>query len=100
MEVIVARVTTEDCLARLKNHFALVMVAAGRARQLAAGGTPLVVCHNRPAVTSLREIAIGKVSMRESLDAVIGAHLAEQMGLERDRKRRPDHPTPRRGPVR
>jgi DNA-directed RNA polymerase subunit omega len=82
-----ARVTTEDCLEHLKNHFALVIVAAVRARQLAAGSPPLVVCNNRAAVTSLREIALGKVSLRESLDTVLRAHIAEQRVLEGDRKR-------------
>jgi DNA-directed RNA polymerase subunit omega len=83
----VARVTTEDCLERVKNHFALVILAAGRARQLAAGGKPLVVCNNRAAVTSLREIAIGRVSMREPLETILREHIADQQVLERDRKR-------------
>jgi DNA-directed RNA polymerase subunit omega len=86
-EVIVARVTTEDCLEKVKNHFALVMLAAGRARQLASGVTPLVVCNNRPAVTSLREIALGKVSMRETLDTVLREHGAELRATEGLRKR-------------
>jgi DNA-directed RNA polymerase subunit omega len=78
-------VTTEDCLEKVKNHFALVMLAAGRARQLAAGSTPLVVCHNRAAVTSLREIALGRVGMRESLQTCLDAHQAEMRGLEQER---------------
>ena len=82
-----ARVTTEDCLEKVKNHFALVMLAAGRARQLAAGGRPLVVCSNRAAVTSLREIALGMVGLREPLEVSLDAHLAEQRGLEHDRRR-------------
>lgn len=81
-----ARVTTEDCLARVKNHFALVMVASDRARQLVAGAPPLVICNNRAAVTSLREIALGKVSMRESLDAVVNTFLAGRRETERQRK--------------
>jgi DNA-directed RNA polymerase subunit omega len=82
-----ARVTTEDCLERLGNHFALVIVAAVRARQLAAGSPPLVVCNNRPAVTSLREIAMGRVTVRESVETVLRAHIAEQRVVEGDRKR-------------
>jgi DNA-directed RNA polymerase subunit omega len=80
-------VTTEDCLERVKNHFALVILAAGRARQLAAGGTPLVVCNNRAAVTSLREIALGRVSLREPLETMLRAHLVDQQAVERDRRR-------------
>jgi DNA-directed RNA polymerase subunit omega len=83
----VARVTVEDCLVRIENHFALVIVAASRARQLAAGGTPLVACTNRAAVTSLREIAKGRVRLREPLEAVLREHIADQQVLERDRKR-------------
>jgi len=45
-----ARVTVEDCLERVGNHFALVILAAGRARQLAAGAPRLVECANKSAV--------------------------------------------------
>jgi DNA-directed RNA polymerase subunit omega len=86
MEDTVARVTTEDCLARVNNHFALCVLAAERARQLNAGAPPLVVCDNRAAVTSLREIAIGKVSFRESLDTIMGTFLAGRQEMERERK--------------
>jgi DNA-directed RNA polymerase subunit omega len=82
----VARVTTEDCLARVKNHFALVILAAERARQLAAGAAPLVVCNNRAAVTSLREIALGKVSFRNALGPALDEFIAGRMEDERDRR--------------
>jgi DNA-directed RNA polymerase subunit omega len=85
-EVIVARVTTEDCLARVSNHFALVILAAERARQLTAGAVPLVSCNNRAAVTSLREIALGRVGMRESLEAVVGAFLTARRETEHQRR--------------
>ena len=52
-----ARVTVEDCLELVPNRFALVVLAAERARQLSRGASPLVDCDNKPAVTSLREIA-------------------------------------------
>src|SRR5437588_12623882 len=52
-----ARVTVEDCLENVHNRFALVILAAERARQLANGAKSLVRCDNKPAVTSLREIA-------------------------------------------
>lgn len=81
-----ARVTTEDCLAKVNNHFALVILATWRARQLAVGSVPLVACNNRVAVTSLREIATGRVSFRESLEGVLRAHVADQKEIERDRK--------------
>jgi DNA-directed RNA polymerase subunit omega len=81
-----ARVTTEDCLATVNNHFALVIVAAERARQLSRGAVPLVVCTNRAAVTSLREIALGRVSLREPLENSIRAHIADRERLEGERK--------------
>lgn len=66
-----ARVTVEDCLEREENRFALVVLAARRARQLMKGSTPLVHSKNKAAVTALREIAAGKVHYdRASNDAV------------------------------
>jgi DNA-directed RNA polymerase subunit omega len=66
-----ARVTVEDCLEREDNRFALVVLASRRARQIMKGSAQLVRCSNRPNVTSLREIAAGKVHFdRPSGDAV------------------------------
>ena len=81
-----ARVTTEDCLEKIGNHFALVLLASQRARQLNSGSAPLVVCTNRAAVTSLREIAVGRVSSNQSVETALREHLNDQRGLERDRK--------------
>lgn len=66
-----ARVTVEDCLEKVNNRFALVVLAAERARQLANGGRSLVVCTNKPAVTALREIAGGKVRFNESVEGTV-----------------------------
>lgn len=57
-----ARVTVEDCLENVENRFALVHLAAQRSRQILKGSSPLVKCKNKYIVTSLREIANGKVS--------------------------------------
>jgi DNA-directed RNA polymerase subunit omega len=66
-----ARVTVEDCLEREDNRFALVVLASRRARQIMKGSAQLVRCNNRPNVTSLREIAAGKVHFdRPSTEAV------------------------------
>jgi DNA-directed RNA polymerase subunit omega len=81
-----ARVTTEDCLAKVGNHFALVLLAAQRARQLNSGQVPLVVCTNRAAVTSLREIALGRVGSTQSVEVALKEHLADQRGLEHARR--------------
>lgn len=56
-----ARVTVEDCLEHEENRFALVVLAARRARQLMKGAPSLVPSKNREAVTALREIAARKV---------------------------------------
>lgn len=56
-----ARITVEDCLARIPNRFELVLVAARRAKELLKGTPPLVLSENKEAVTALREIAAGRV---------------------------------------
>ncbi len=56
-----ARVTVEDCLEKVPNRFALVMLATRRTRQLIDGATPLVRAKNKLPIISLREIAAGKV---------------------------------------
>ena len=66
-----ARVTVEDCLEKEENRFALVVLAANRTRNLMKGAPVLVQTKNKPAVNSLREIAIGKVRFnRDSVEAV------------------------------
>lgn len=56
-----ARVTIEDCLKTVSNMYELVHIATKRARMLYKGDEPLVKSRNRIIVTSLREIAAGKV---------------------------------------
>ncbi len=58
-----ARVTVEDCLERVENRFALVVLAAKRTKELKRGA-PLTVRDrdNREVVMALREIAAGRVS--------------------------------------
>ena len=59
-----ARITVEDCIGRIPNHFDLTLTAALRARQLANGSTALVdESRNKPTVTALREIAAGQVGV-------------------------------------
>jgi len=62
-----ARITVEDCLENVENRFALVMVAAKRARQLMRGGDdPKVEWDNDKAtVVALREIAAGFTEFQE-----------------------------------
>ena len=59
-----ARITVEDCLDQVPNRFELVLLAARRAKQLLKGARPLVDSENKEIVTSLREIAEGKVRLQ------------------------------------
>jgi DNA-directed RNA polymerase subunit omega len=77
-----ARVTVQDCLEQVNNHFALVILAANRARQIALGGRRLVVCNNKSAVTALREIGAGKVRFQENVDSVVRAFLTERAAVD------------------
>jgi DNA-directed RNA polymerase subunit omega len=53
-----ARVTVEDCVTRVPNRFNLVLLAANRARAIAAGGPLLIDRDNdKNPVVALREIA-------------------------------------------
>ena len=58
-----ARITVEDCLNKIPNRFELVLLAAKRAKALLKGARPLTQSENKEIVTSLREIAAGKVGM-------------------------------------
>ena len=78
-----ARVTVEDCLENVENRFALVVLAAARARQLSKGAEPLVQCDNKPAVTALREIAAEKVRFIEDVGEVVAEYLIEQRAGDR-----------------
>ena len=93
-----ARVTVEDCLENVPNRFALVILAAERARMLSRRARPLVECENKAAVTSLREIAANKVRFTEDIKENVEVYLEEMR--QRGNKRigppsvRPAEPTP------
>ncbi len=72
-----ARVTVEDCLEHEDNRFALVVLAAGRTRELMRGEEPLVASKNRAAVTALREIAEGGVHFNRPTDGVVAEWIEE-----------------------
>lgn len=65
-----ARVTVEDCIDKIPNRFDLVIMAAHRARQLAAGAEITVPRNNdKNPVVALREIAeetLTATAIRES----------------------------------
>ncbi len=76
-----ARVTVEDCLEREENRFALVVLASTRCRQLMKGADPLVKTKNKAAVTSLREIAAGKVHFHRNSQDVVNEWVKQQQKL-------------------
>jgi DNA-directed RNA polymerase subunit omega len=63
-----ARITVEDCLQQVNNRFLLVQMAIKRVKQYREGYTPLVESKNKEIVTSLREIAAGKVLPSNSIE--------------------------------
>ena len=66
-----ARITIEDCLKRVKNRFLLVNLASKRVRQIREGSEYLVSSpKNEDIVVSLREIAAGKITIREDQEEI------------------------------
>ncbi|MBA3028988.1 MAG: DNA-directed RNA polymerase subunit omega [Desulfobacteraceae bacterium] len=61
-----ARITVEDCLKKVSNRFVLVNIASSRVRQIREGAEYLINSpKNEDIVMALREIAAGKVRMKE-----------------------------------
>lgn len=61
-----ARVTVDDCLKQVPNRFLLVHMAAKRVRQIREGSEYLLASsQNEDVVMALREIAAGKVKLKE-----------------------------------
>ncbi|WP_462325348.1 DNA-directed RNA polymerase subunit omega [Desulfoplanes sp.] len=63
-----ARITVEDCLAKVNNRFMVCQMAIERVKQYREGYSSLVKCDNKEVVTALREIAAGKVRPATSSD--------------------------------
>jgi DNA-directed RNA polymerase subunit omega len=64
VKVNMARITIDDCLARIPNRFELTLAATNRARQITSGAAPLLEPdRDKPTVIALRELAAGKVGI-------------------------------------
>jgi DNA-directed RNA polymerase subunit omega len=72
-----ARITIEDCLKTGYNKFMLVHLAVKRVIQFRKGKEPLLTTTNREIVTALREIAAGKIKIREN-NNLIEDNIAEK----------------------
>lgn len=68
-----ARVTVEDCIEKVNNRFDLILMAAHRARMIAAGA-PITVNrdNDKNPVVALREIADDVVDAEELRESLIG----------------------------
>jgi len=74
-----ARVTVEDCLARVPNRFALTVLGSRRARAISEGrGRALVDCENKEGVTALREISADRVRYKEVVSDTVTEFIEEQ----------------------
>lgn len=82
-ETPMARVTIEDCLTIIPNHFDLCQIAAKRARQLARGALPKVPWEDhKSTVLSLREIAAGYVDKTVLTEADLPPIRSSQADLD------------------
>jgi DNA-directed RNA polymerase subunit omega len=59
MDLLMARITVEDCLQQIPNRFKLTLAATYRARELAQGHAPRINARDKPTVLALREVAAG-----------------------------------------
>lgn len=104
-----ARVTVEDCVDKVPNRFELVMLAAHRAREIAAG-SPLSVArdNDKNPVVALREIADETQGADDLRERMIESHqtqievdepeddsMALLMGAEQDKPAVDDMPEER-----
>lgn len=75
-----ARVTVEDCLEKVHNRFALVLMVGKRVKQLMKGSEATVAFkQNKFVVAALREVAAGNVGYESHLDFA-----TQQAEIERD----------------
>ena len=73
-----ARITIEDCLKRVENRFLLVNMSVKRVRQIREGSEYLVSSpKNEDIVVALREIAAGKIIIREGKEEEIKGEIAK-----------------------
>ncbi|HFD92459.1 MAG TPA: DNA-directed RNA polymerase subunit omega [Gammaproteobacteria bacterium] len=80
-----ARITVEDCLAKVDNRFELILLATKRARQLANGKEPTVPWNNdKPTVVALREIAAGTIDASILDEASAREHAGESAVSEEE----------------
>ena len=77
-----ARITVEDCLARVgnENRFSLIHLAVARLKQHRKGKPYLTKGKNKEHVMSLREIAAGEVTFENLTE--LGAEAVEETEVQ------------------
>ncbi|MCF8030411.1 MAG: DNA-directed RNA polymerase subunit omega [Desulfohalobiaceae bacterium] len=65
-----ARITVEDALSQVNNRFVVAQLAFKRVKMYREGYKPLFTTNNKEVVTALREIAAGKVKLKQSIPEV------------------------------
>ncbi|MEF8824652.1 MAG: DNA-directed RNA polymerase subunit omega [Desulfohalobiaceae bacterium] len=65
-----ARITVEDALSQINNRFVVAQLAFQRVKMYRQGYKPLIEANNKEVVTALREIAGGKVKLKQSIPEV------------------------------
>ena len=82
-----ARITIEDCLAKIPSRFQLVHMAAKRVRQIREGSEYLVSSpKNEDIVVALREIAADKVRVKSAQAEVAIEGVQEKPEVEETEK--------------
>lgn len=80
-----ARVTIEDCVKRIPSRFALVVLAAQRAKDINAGAAPQIDRQNhKDAVVALLEIEQDKVSPALLREEVIARYQSSKVNSAAD----------------
>lgn len=74
-----ARVTVEDCMEKVPNRFALVLMVSKRTKQLMKGAESTVASRsNKLIVQSLREVAIGNIGYESHIDMAFAVQEIER----------------------
>ena len=76
-----ARITVEDCVKVVPNRFKLCIIASNRARSIMSGAETESIGKEKPSVTSLREIAEGRIDV-EVIEENIIKDIKERNGFQ------------------
>jgi DNA-directed RNA polymerase subunit omega len=80
-----ARVTIEDCTLKIPSRFELVVLAAQRAKEIAAGAKPSIDRDNdKNPVIALREIACENLTLEGLKESFIKKLMRKQVSSDQD----------------